>query len=206
MNKWMMLALTLSGLAAAQQTSPVTIDSKTTTAGLVVISGKTYISLDALKAAGVTILQPNSLGIYQFQKGGAPAVKLTGCMNEWLYNGVVRIKVTDASVTPQGWQVTFDAQLAAPNVGADYLEKFIDVKRVSAVTTKGYGIDPIRNGLQTVSLTDASRVQPGETTKDQQFTFTMTAPTGDPLARLTLPPIPESGTKAVMNVDLTCKK
>lgn len=204
--KRLALILALSSVAFAQKPIPVTIDGTTTANGLVTINGKTYVSLDALKAAGVTILKPNSLGVYLFQRGAAAPLKLTGCQGEWLNNGYFRIRVTDSTVTSTGWGVTFDTQLSAPNVGSIYLDRVLDTSKLIAVTSKGLVIDPARNGLQKVDVTFSSPLEQGKTTTAQQITFSDTEASHDPLTKLTLLPTSEAGTKAVLNIDLSCKK
>ncbi|MFK7602083.1 hypothetical protein ACI3L1_07700 [Deinococcus sp. SM5_A1] len=206
------LCLALSAPALAQQKppvptfSPVTIDGVTTPAGLVTVSGKTYVSLDALKARGLTVLAPNSLGLYRYPKTGAPALKLTGCRNEWLDNGVVRLKLTDIQVTPEAWQLKIDVQASTPAT-AGYLEDLIDFTRLFAVTEQGRTVDPATSGQYKAGLSQQVMVSPGRTEAGQGLVIQDANGTGgERLARLTLVPKKDGKTQSVMNVDLTCQR
>ncbi|PYE54121.1 hypothetical protein [Deinococcus yavapaiensis] len=80
-----LLAVLLASVAAAQSTT-VTINGRAVTLGTVTVGGKTYVSLDQLRAA------LNAPG------GANQQTALEGCRNEWLFNGIWRMRVT--GVTP----------------------------------------------------------------------------------------------------------
>lgn len=206
------LCLALSAPALAQQKppvptfSPVTIDGVTAPAGLVTVEGKTYVSLDALKARGLTVLSPGSLGLYRYPKTGALPLKLTGCRNEWLNNGVVRLRVTSVQVTPEAWELKIDAQAStASSVG--YLDSAINFEQLLAVTERGRMVDPANNGQFRAGLAQQTFIAQGRTETGQGLLLQDANGTGgERLTRLTLVPAKEGKTQAVMNVDLTCQR
>ncbi len=89
------LAATAAIASAAMLTSKVTVSlaGKSVTVDSVVVSGKTYVSLDQLKT------QLNA-------QGGANQLGATsGVLNEWLFNGVWRFRVTGVAYSEDagGW-------------------------------------------------------------------------------------------------------
>lgn len=206
------LCLLLSAPVLAQQKPPVpafsavTIDGVTSPAGLMTVAGKTYVSLDALKARGLTVLSPGTLGLYRYPKTGAPPLKLTGCRNEWLNNGYVRLRVTGMDVTPEGWQLKFDAQ-ASTAVPVGYLNDAINFEQLLAVTERGRVVNPANNGQYRAGLSQQTFISQGRTETGQGLLLQDANGTGgERLTRLTLVPTKEGKTQAVLNVDLTCQR
>lgn len=113
--------LTLFASATAQQKpptisyAPVNIDGRSTPDGLVTINGKTYVSLDALKAGKVSVLSPGALGIYTFPVAKGITAKLSGCLGEWLTDGDTRLRINRQDVN-DSQLVYLEAQTARPTV------------------------------------------------------------------------------------------
>lgn len=98
-----LLGVLFASVAAAQATTTLTINGRAVTLSTVTVGGKTYVSLDQLRTA------LNAPG------GANQQVALEGCRNEWLFNGIWRMRVT--GVTPikddgrggwPGWGVTVE--------------------------------------------------------------------------------------------------
>jgi hypothetical protein len=96
--------LILGGLAFAQAVSyKLGINGKSYSSNAIVVRGETYVPLKALQAAGVrsslkggvlTLTLPASNG--QKTEGGANQIAaLEGCVGEWLFNGIWRVRVTN---------------------------------------------------------------------------------------------------------------
>lgn len=200
------LLTALSFSASAQQVQatylPVTIDGVTTPKGSVTIDGKTYVSQDALRARGVTVLKPNSLGLYSFPRGSGPTLKLKGCQNEWLFNGTLRLKVTETSADPGGWRAYAQAQNATS--GEISISSIVDLGHIIAVSKSGRVYDPNKNPFEETAK-DYTTVSRAETQSVMFYLKTADAPTGDPLQKLVLPSTSKDGS-GTMTFDLTCTK
>lgn len=120
------LIIMLLATAGAQQKSPkisyapITIDGLTKAGGLVTIDGKAYVSVEALQSGKVTMLSPNSLGIYTFPVAKGVTAKLSGCLGEWLTDGDTRLRVTQQDVNG-GRIVRLEAQTARNSVAFNEL-------------------------------------------------------------------------------------
>lgn len=89
MKKTALLAALLALPAALAAPVTLTINGQPTTLNTTVMNGKTYILLDDLKKALTGA-------------GGAnQKASVEGCMNEWLFNGIVRMRVTKVEATYQ---------------------------------------------------------------------------------------------------------
>lgn len=78
-------AITFPAVAGAQQLKPFTVDKISAQNGLLVYKGVSYISLDLLQKAGATASK-QGLFVYAQPLPGGPPLKLTGCLNQKLYN------------------------------------------------------------------------------------------------------------------------
>ncbi|MGY2896552.1 hypothetical protein [Deinococcus sp. UYEF24] len=124
MNLKHLAALTLSLLASISLAAgpAVSVNGTPQARSAQTIGGQTYISLDVLRALGVPyVMQGGRLVI-----GTAPATpvaagganerpSLSGCRNEWLFNGVWRVKVGDVTRitkdgTTPGWGVNIEVR------------------------------------------------------------------------------------------------
>lgn len=207
----MTLAALLTATATAQTKppavtyAPVTIDGTATKNGLVTVDGKTYVSLDALKAKGLTVLTPGALGLYAYPRGTGPAIKLTGCKNEWLNNGIIRFRVVDATATAEGWTASYESQISTSDLKTFPSQAMFDENSVLAVTSAGQSIDPERNPLQTVYAPYVELTR--GTTSSGQLQFSDANGTGGTsLNRLTIRGTKQMKSSAAMNIDLTCTK
>ncbi|SMB82673.1 hypothetical protein [Deinococcus hopiensis] len=126
------LALGLTGPALAATGYSVIVNGQSAAKPAVVINGETYVPLSALKRLGITSsLKGNALTLSArgsgTLSGAAPGganqiAALEGCLNEPLFNGIWRVRVTSlealrtvdpgASDTP-GWAVTLEMRNGA---------------------------------------------------------------------------------------------
>jgi len=197
--------------AFAQQTvkatfSSITIDGFTTPNSAVTINGKTYVAQDALKARGVAILKPASLGIYTYPLGSGPGIKLKGCMNEWLYNGVMRVRITNVQTETGSWRVSFDEQTTIiANTNAEAFQNHFDQGKILGLTSAGRIIDSAKNPLQVADFPYAV-VSRGDSKSDDFTIRDADGTNNEGLTRVTLIPKANTAAKGVLTFDLTCKK
>ncbi|WP_309709794.1 hypothetical protein [Armatimonas sp.] len=124
------VTLAVASMAAAQQALSLRINGKSIPAGAVVVKGTTYISADALKAAGVGV---------QYTRGGVeltlPTASTTtgagganqqnaveGKGGEWLFNGIWRFQVmsvekADPTTEGMGWKVKVEIRNGSKSGG-----------------------------------------------------------------------------------------
>lgn len=135
----------LAGMALAQTVSKslgLVINGKPATVQAVQIGGKTYVPVDALKAAGATAtLSGNTLtltlpGASAQTAGGAnQRISVEGCRNEFLFNGIWRMRITKVEA------------IRRPNTGDP--------------GTPGYGVTlEIRNGVSRSISLSKTGIQP----------------------------------------------
>ena len=109
-TRGIILGITFSALAiAAQTTYKLIINNQSFSSQAIVVSGKTYVPLDALQKAGVksnlsagtlNLTLPGSAGVTgttanpSAAGGSNQLAALEGCVGETLFNGVWRFKVT----------------------------------------------------------------------------------------------------------------
>ncbi|GGR91563.1 hypothetical protein [Deinococcus sedimenti] len=114
------ISLTAVSTAAAQKTT-LTIGGKPTTLDTVKVGGRTYVALDQLQKALTAAGGSNQLGAAE------------GCLNEWLFNGTWRLRVTAIKYVPDdrngnyyGWVATTEIRnggkqlLNLSNTGIEY--------------------------------------------------------------------------------------
>lgn len=89
----------------------VTIGGQSVALDAVTVGGKTYVSLDGLKQALAA------------QGGADQRASLEGCVNEWLFNGIWRMRVTGVEAIQDpgrggapGWGVTVEFRNGTKNV------------------------------------------------------------------------------------------
>lgn len=205
------IILTLSALfstAAAQQKvavtySPVTIDGVTTPNGMVTINGKTYVLTTALTSQGAAQLKSSSFGLYRYPNAQKTPLLLKGCMNEWLYNGVDRVRIDSINWNSQfNWyEVNASIQTSVDNVEAN---RHFDLKNIIVAYQDGRVIQQSKTPLQQVNYSGTYM----ETGKVNQRQFLVKNPDdkgSEKLTRLVLP-AGFSDVPGVMAFDLTCKK
>ena len=103
-----LLALTIivpATIALAQAVSyKLSINGRSYSSSAIVVRGETFVPLKALQASGVRsslaggVLTLTLLGV-QAAGGANQVAALEGCLNEWLFNGIWRVRVTDPQVT-----------------------------------------------------------------------------------------------------------
>lgn len=125
------LCLSTALFALAQATLKLVINGQPASTSAIIVSGKTYVPLDALQKAGVQI--SNTAGTLALTLPGATPVpgganqraSLEGCLGETLFNGIWRFKasklepiVRDAGtvVETPGWGLTVELRSAAKNM------------------------------------------------------------------------------------------
>lgn len=214
MNKLILTAFALlAATASAQQKlpvtfTPVTIDGVTTPNGLITVNGKSYVSVDALKARGMTVLKTGSFGLYRFPNAQGQPVKLQGCMNEWLFNGVDRLRIDSAAwnETQKRYAIRFTMQ--TPLYNRWWPSHFGD-KTATVVYSSGKIVQPSKNPIQRIEW-DGDEIGDPETGKNNTGTLWVIDPddTGrDTLTKLVVPTGTDSDFGSnVMSFDLTCKK
>jgi len=154
-------ALAVTGLAlAASSALKVVIGGQPSGLNTATVNGQTYIPLTVLQKLNIPYtVQGGTLSIGTAQSTTAQAVtaggsnqraSLEGCMNEYLFNGVWRIKVTkleritrDGDPTAPGWSLTLelrngskatlDAGMAGMNNNAKQIA-FADASSLNAET------------------------------------------------------------------------
>jgi hypothetical protein len=99
-------------IALAQAVSyKLSINGRSYSSSAIVVRGETYVPLKALQVSGVrsslaggvlTLTLPGAqsggTGNQQVAGGANQVAALEGCINEWLFNGIWRVRVTDPQV------------------------------------------------------------------------------------------------------------
>lgn len=107
--------LTLALTAGAQQATRLRINGRAAADAPITVKGKTYVSLDSLRAAGIAIHSANGLveltlpGQTVADGGAGQQNGVEGKLGEWLFNGIWRFRVisvtpTDPATIGAGWQ------------------------------------------------------------------------------------------------------
>lgn len=88
-------------LAQTVRTLPLSVNGRSSSTPAVVIDGRTYVPVEALRAAGVTVTQAGgrvTVTVPAPATGGAnQTAALEGCVGDTLFNGVWRARVTNVS-------------------------------------------------------------------------------------------------------------
>lgn len=201
------LLLTSSALAAqGPSPQPITLDGRSYPRGSITVGGKRYVAVEALTGVGVTSLGASALGLYNFQLGGKPAVKLGGCAGEWLFNGHTRVRF-QAPIwlgEQQLWQVPVDIQTAGYGGGGNWMYELFPAETVSARWKDGRVFDPRSNPL-VLALLDSAALYRGETAKGAVRLKDPDGSAANPPAKLTLVTRPEIS-KTALTVNLTCSR
>ncbi|MHA0035521.1 hypothetical protein [Deinococcus sp. PESE-13] len=212
MNKFVGVFLLASvAVASAQATNPqytpVTIDGVTTQRGTVTVGGKTYVSLDALKAAGVNVLKSGSLGIYRYPVAQSRTVKLTGCTGEWLDNGRDRINLGQPVWNTAGeyWEIPF--QMQVPDTNVYPLNRF-ESTQIAVVFASGRVVQYAKDPLGRVESGGFGTMTTGT---NNPGSFAPRHPdllSSDPPVKIVLPAAQglEGANSRVISADLKCKK
>jgi hypothetical protein len=115
-KRTLLILLPLLGIAlAASSAYKITLNGQVSSLTTATVGGKTYIPLEVLEKLGVPYsIKGNSLSIGTVDTGGAnERPSLEGCMNEYLFNGVWRIKATklepiSKDTNTLGWGLTLE--------------------------------------------------------------------------------------------------
>jgi len=201
-------ATALTPFAQAQTTQPakpttVNVDGKA--AAAMTVGGKTYVSVDALKAAGLNV-QNSKIFLLTNPTVGQPAYKLSGCMNEWLWNGATRMRIDKIELEnyPTRWLIYITTQTALGNLNEYYTENRDtailfsngDLIKIGNPAWVSMRVNFITQYANTIQSTDGIGVYRSDTESPS-----------DPPVKLSIPQIRISNvTYPAMTFDLTCKK
>ena len=189
MKKILLSALVLSSLAlAASGTLKIVISGQSSSLTTATVNGRTYIPLETLERLGIAYtVQSGTLSIGAGKTGvtagGAnERPSLEGCMNEYLFNGVWRIKASklerifrNSDKTFPGWGLTVELRngtqttLIAPDAGISGTGAGVQVAFADANTLAVDGIDVQK-------LTYASLPPGGVVTHQLKFFYPYPAP------------------------------
>jgi hypothetical protein len=161
-------AFLLAAIAVAQTTYQLTINGKASTKSAIVVGGETYVPLKALQAAGAQVIVANGSVAINFPVSGGSnqANAVEGGLNEWLFNGIWRLRVL--SVAPatdgMGWEAKIEVrngtkqdELALDGTGFDSLKlvlsdgKMLEGRGTSDLTSHSFP----QGGGETFTLTFA---------------------------------------------------
>lgn len=140
--------------AAKVSFAPVTIDGVTTANSLISVNGKNYVSVDALKNSGITLLKSNSLGIYKFPNRQGVPVSLKDCMNEWLSNGIDRIRIDGFKRSDYDGSMLINSTVQTSVNEGD--SKHFDISSAVVVYNNGRIIEPSKNPFQKIAMTTSA--------------------------------------------------
>lgn len=199
-----LLGLTTFALAATTYT--VQWQGKTIPGSAIIQNGRTYVSADALKAAGIAVnVKGNVVSLAPI--GGANQVAaVEGCTNDQLFNGVWRFKVLDVTGGGDTWRARVELRNGAT---------------VGGYSLSGSGLGSVGLQLDTGKTLDAASFLdlsdhaflPGEA-RTGTVDFPTNAATGKPVKLvLTLDPQGVANTPLKytvkdpsFRVNLTCRK
>ena len=209
MKRLLFTALALTGTVEAQQTAkvtfaPVIIDGLTTPNGLVTIDGKTYVSVDALKTQGVTMLKSGSLGVYRFPNAQGQSVKLQGCLNEWLTDGITRVRIQ--SVKPDEFYKTWVIAVEfMTSKDSERIREVFPERKEMVTLQKGQVLDANVDAFVQFEMTNYSASRGKSETTYLKFT-TPDWSTANAPVKLVLNPSSNRQVRGAWTFDLTCGK
>lgn len=105
-----MIVMAVAAAAQLDSSPALNINGKSVAGKAITVKGQTYVPLSSLKAAGVTSsVKTGTLYLSWGPTGGANQVNaLEGGINDWLFNGVWRFRVTGIEPNDddrKGWKV-----------------------------------------------------------------------------------------------------
>ena len=153
-NKIVVALFALGTLALAQSVSyRLNINGKPFSSTAIVVKGETYVPLKALQAAGVRssvatgVLTLTLPGTPLQSAGGSNQVTaLEGCINEWVFNGIWRIRATN----PQ--------KMTGDRGGMTYRFEFRNGTKDSGFAPSGTGFGGVQLALDDGTLVGANNV------------------------------------------------
>ena len=82
-------------LGQAVKNLKLLVNNQPSSTPAIVVNGKTYVPLEVLKGLGVTSsIKGDTVSLAAGTAGGASQLgAVEGCMNEWLFNGLLRVRV-----------------------------------------------------------------------------------------------------------------
>ena len=198
------------GVAVAQGVKQLSVSlaNKTLKLDSVVVGGKTYVSLEQLKKA-----LPSTTAVTGAAGGANQVAAASGCIGEYLFNGVWRLKVQSLmySVEEKAWYLTIELRngtnkIAQPN----YTGSSGSGEDISLVTDDGNSLS-LANGSRIQDDILLKSIAPGSagvtkiwfyaetaTPKATKLLWAMSAASNSDKAPLSKQP--------AFRVDLTCQK
>ncbi|WP_309572570.1 hypothetical protein [Deinococcus sp.] len=99
------------GAALAATTYTIQLNGQAIPGSAIVQNGRTYVSSDALKAAGFGVTVKGNVVMLTSTAGGANQVSaVAGCVNQTLFNGIWRLKVLDVKLEGEAYQVKVEVR------------------------------------------------------------------------------------------------
>lgn len=204
-------ALSLTAVALAATTYTVQLNGKTIPGSAIVQGGKTYVSSDALKAAGIAVSVKGSV-VSLTPVGGANQVSaVEGCLNQQLFNGIWRLKVLDITQDGDAWMAKVEVRngsqqtLSLIGTGLPFDKNFnlqLDTGNVIAARSGAVDIRDrafIQGAAYTTTLAFDTGGQPGKPVK-----MVVVINADDPYLKSLK--VSYSVKDPSFRVDLTCKK
>ncbi len=206
----------IAAVATAMLVAPMSlvINGKAVEGKTATIDGATYVPLSALKAAGATADVKNNVLSINLVPGGANQLKgLEGGINDWLFNGIWRFRITSVAPTDDGrpgWKLHAELRngtkldnIALGGTGFDSLSLImadgnsLSVQNITDIRDPGVGqgasistdlifYDDDGNGRKPDRL--ILRIQPDDATKNFLKNQGVSYAVSDPSFRVTVKP------------------